>query len=26
MVETWIDIGTPEELEQALLWSATEDV
>jgi NDP-sugar pyrophosphorylase family protein len=26
MVETWIDIGSPEELEQALLWSATEDV
>ena len=26
MVETWIDIGTREELEQALLWSATEDV
>jgi dTDP-glucose pyrophosphorylase len=26
MVETWIDIGTPEELEQALLWAATEDV
>ncbi len=23
MVETWIDIGTPEELEKALLWSAT---
>lgn len=27
LVETWIDIGTPEELEKALLWSATgEDV
>lgn len=26
MVETWIDIGTKEELEQALLWSATEDI
>jgi NDP-sugar pyrophosphorylase family protein len=27
MVETWIDIGTPEELEKALLWFATgEDV
>jgi NDP-sugar pyrophosphorylase family protein len=26
MVETWIDIGSPEELEQALLWSATEDM
>jgi dTDP-glucose pyrophosphorylase len=23
MVETWIDIGTPDELEKALLWSAT---
>lgn len=27
IVETWIDIGTPEELEKALMWSATgEDV
>ena len=27
LVETWIDIGTPEELEKALLWAATgEDV
>lgn len=26
MVETWIDIGNKEDLEQALLWSATEDV
>jgi NDP-sugar pyrophosphorylase family protein len=23
IIETWIDIGTPEELEKALLWSAT---
>jgi NDP-sugar pyrophosphorylase family protein len=23
MVETWLDIGTPDELEKALLWSAT---
>jgi NDP-sugar pyrophosphorylase family protein len=23
MVETWIDIGTPEELEKALMWAAT---
>jgi hypothetical protein len=23
MVESWHDIGTPDELEKALLWSAT---